>query len=108
MGTQALDPLATALADDAGLGQRLCWLLSRAAHAYMTDVSAALEELEISPRAHQVRPRPAGRARRGVRGAPERAGTARARAARGAGPDGAAGAATTRLRHSSACAEEAA
>jgi MarR family transcriptional regulator, transcriptional regulator for hemolysin len=32
----------------------LCWLLSRASHNLMTEMSAALEDLGISPRAHAV------------------------------------------------------
>lgn len=32
----------------------LCWLLSRASHALNTQLTAALEDLGISPRAHRV------------------------------------------------------
>jgi MarR family transcriptional regulator, transcriptional regulator for hemolysin len=32
----------------------LCWLLSRASHALTTRLTAALEDIGISPRAHQV------------------------------------------------------
>ena len=32
----------------------LCWLLSRASHALTTELTAALEDLGISPRAHAV------------------------------------------------------
>jgi MarR family transcriptional regulator, transcriptional regulator for hemolysin len=32
----------------------LCWLLSRASHNLMTEMTAALEDLGISPRAHAV------------------------------------------------------
>ena len=32
----------------------LCWLLSRASHALMTEFSAALEDFELSPREHGV------------------------------------------------------
>jgi DNA-binding MarR family transcriptional regulator len=32
----------------------LCWLLSRASHVLSTELTAALEELGISPRAHTV------------------------------------------------------
>jgi MarR family transcriptional regulator for hemolysin len=36
------------------LAADLCWLLSRASHNLMTEMSAALEDLGISPRAHAV------------------------------------------------------
>jgi MarR family transcriptional regulator, transcriptional regulator for hemolysin len=36
------------------LEENLCWLLSRAAHALHTQLTAALTELGISPRAHCV------------------------------------------------------
>lgn len=32
----------------------LCWLLSRASHALMTELTAAFEQLGVSPRAHSV------------------------------------------------------
>jgi DNA-binding MarR family transcriptional regulator len=32
----------------------LCWLLSRASHCLTTELTAALEEMHLSPRAHQV------------------------------------------------------
>jgi MarR family transcriptional regulator, transcriptional regulator for hemolysin len=32
----------------------LCWLLTRASHALMTKLTAALEELGVSPRGHHV------------------------------------------------------
>ena len=36
------------------LSSDLCWLLSRASHVLMTEMTAALEDLGISPRAHAV------------------------------------------------------
>jgi MarR family transcriptional regulator, transcriptional regulator for hemolysin len=36
------------------LAADLCWLLSRASHNLMTEMSAALEDLGISPRTHAV------------------------------------------------------
>ncbi|HYB27924.1 MAG TPA: MarR family winged helix-turn-helix transcriptional regulator [Solirubrobacteraceae bacterium] len=36
------------------LSSDLCWLLSRASHNLMTEMTAALEDLRISPRAHAV------------------------------------------------------
>jgi MarR family transcriptional regulator, transcriptional regulator for hemolysin len=41
-------------ADSTALGQNLCWLLSRASHALTTQLTAALAELGLSPRAHCV------------------------------------------------------
>jgi MarR family transcriptional regulator, transcriptional regulator for hemolysin len=38
----------------APLASDLCWLLSRASHNLMTELTAALEDLGISPRAHAV------------------------------------------------------
>ena len=38
----------------AALTSDLCWLLSRASHALTTELTAALEDLGISPRAHAV------------------------------------------------------
>lgn len=38
----------------AALSGDLCWLLSRASHALMTEFSAALEDFELSPREHAV------------------------------------------------------
>jgi MarR family transcriptional regulator, transcriptional regulator for hemolysin len=38
----------------ARLASDLCWLLSRASHGLMTEFTSALEDLEISPRAHAV------------------------------------------------------
>jgi MarR family transcriptional regulator, transcriptional regulator for hemolysin len=38
----------------APLASDLCWLLSRASHGLTTEFTAALEDLEISPRAHAV------------------------------------------------------
>lgn len=47
MATAALEA-QTPLASD------LCWLLSRASHNLTTELTAALEDLNISPRAHAV------------------------------------------------------
>jgi MarR family transcriptional regulator, transcriptional regulator for hemolysin len=38
----------------APLASDLCWLLSRASHNLMTELTAALEDVNISPRAHAV------------------------------------------------------
>ena len=38
----------------APLASDLCWLLSRASHGLTTEMTAALEDLGISPRAHAV------------------------------------------------------
>ncbi len=38
----------------APLASDLCWLLSRASHALMTELTSALEDSGISPRAHSV------------------------------------------------------
>jgi MarR family transcriptional regulator, transcriptional regulator for hemolysin len=38
----------------APLASDLCWLLSRASHGLTTEFTAALEELDISPRQHSV------------------------------------------------------
>jgi MarR family transcriptional regulator for hemolysin len=38
----------------ASLASDLCWLLSRASHGLTTEFTAALEDLDISPRAHAV------------------------------------------------------
>jgi MarR family transcriptional regulator, transcriptional regulator for hemolysin len=38
----------------APLTSDLCWLLSRASHNLMTELTAALEEVGVSPRAHAV------------------------------------------------------
>ena len=38
----------------AALSTDLCWLLARASHALTTELTAALEDLGISPRAHAV------------------------------------------------------
>jgi DNA-binding MarR family transcriptional regulator len=43
-----------AAATRAPLASDLCWLLSRASHALMTEMTAALEDSGISPRAHSV------------------------------------------------------
>lgn len=47
-GTTELVEAPTPLASD------LCWLLSRASHGLNTELTAALEEVGISPRAHSV------------------------------------------------------
>jgi MarR family transcriptional regulator for hemolysin len=39
---------------NAPLNTNLCWLLSQASHTLMTQLTAALERLGISPRAHSV------------------------------------------------------
>jgi len=44
----------TAPAAPAPLCDNLCWLLSRASYTLTTELTAALEELGISPRAHAV------------------------------------------------------
>src|SRR4051794_36835084 len=36
------------------LNENLCWLLSRASHSLTTELTAALEDLGLSPRAHAV------------------------------------------------------
>src|SRR3977135_3116777 len=41
-------------APPAPLASDLCWLLSRASHALMTELTAALEQSGISPREHSV------------------------------------------------------
>ena len=47
--------VATELAQaPAPLASDLCWLLSRASHNLMTELTAALEDLGVSPRAHAV------------------------------------------------------
>lgn len=38
----------------APLATDLCWLLARASHSLMTEMTAALEDLGLSPRAHTV------------------------------------------------------
>jgi DNA-binding MarR family transcriptional regulator len=50
MATQA-EPITQA---PAPLCDNLCWLLSRASYTLTTELTAALEELGISPRAHAV------------------------------------------------------
>lgn len=47
MATEVLDTPASLTAD-------LCWLLSRASHNLTTEMTAALEDLGISPRTHAV------------------------------------------------------
>jgi MarR family transcriptional regulator, transcriptional regulator for hemolysin len=39
---------------EAPLSENLCWLLSKAAHSLTTEMTAALEDLGVSPRAHCV------------------------------------------------------
>jgi MarR family transcriptional regulator, transcriptional regulator for hemolysin len=41
-------------ADSPALAENLCWLLSRASHALTTQLTSALAELGVSPRAHCV------------------------------------------------------
>ena len=38
----------------AALSSDLCWLLARASHGLTTELTAALEEVGVSPRAHSV------------------------------------------------------
>lgn len=45
---------ADTLAPPVSLTHDLCWLLSRASHNLTTEMTAALEDLGISPRAHAV------------------------------------------------------
>jgi MarR family transcriptional regulator, transcriptional regulator for hemolysin len=47
-------PILGAPAPPAPLASDLCWLLSRASHALMTELTAALEQSGISPREHSV------------------------------------------------------
>jgi len=42
------------IAPPTSLTSDLCWLLSRASHALMTELTAALEKKGMSPRAHSV------------------------------------------------------
>ncbi len=51
MATPAPSPAA---ADPSPYTGDLCWLLSRASHVLTTELTAALERLGISPRAHSV------------------------------------------------------
>lgn len=51
MVTTPATPEGTAVAP---CTQDLCWLLSRASHALTTELTAAMEELGISPRAQRV------------------------------------------------------
>jgi DNA-binding MarR family transcriptional regulator len=47
--------MATGVIDaPASLASDLCWLLSRASHNLTTEMTAALEDLDISPRFHMV------------------------------------------------------
>jgi MarR family transcriptional regulator, transcriptional regulator for hemolysin len=51
----AFDPPAAADAEPpAPLASDLCWLLARASHALTTEMTAALEDSGLSPRAHTV------------------------------------------------------
>lgn len=50
MATHATDILQA----PAPLASDLCWLLSRASHALNTELTVALEDVGISPRAHSV------------------------------------------------------
>jgi DNA-binding MarR family transcriptional regulator len=42
------------VAKDEVLSENLCWLLSKAAHSLTTEMTAALDGLGVSPRAHCV------------------------------------------------------
>jgi MarR family transcriptional regulator, transcriptional regulator for hemolysin len=44
----------TTISRPAPLTSDLCWLLSRASHALTTELTAALEKMGMSPRAHSV------------------------------------------------------
>jgi MarR family transcriptional regulator, transcriptional regulator for hemolysin len=46
--------MTTAIQAPAPLASDLCWLLSRASHALMTELTSALESSGISPRTHSV------------------------------------------------------
>jgi MarR family transcriptional regulator for hemolysin len=54
MATRAEPTPAAAPEAPAPLCDNLCWLLSRASYTLTTELTAALEELGISPRAHAV------------------------------------------------------
>jgi DNA-binding MarR family transcriptional regulator len=47
-------PIAAPVAPPAPLASDLCWLMARASHALMTELTAALEQSGISPREHSV------------------------------------------------------
>jgi DNA-binding MarR family transcriptional regulator len=52
MSTELASP--TVAAPSQPKDANLCWLLTRASHALMTKLTAALEELGVSPRGHHV------------------------------------------------------
>jgi DNA-binding MarR family transcriptional regulator len=53
MSTRTVDePLPAASRQP--LNTNLCWLLSRASHVLTTELTAALEELDLAPRGHMV------------------------------------------------------
>jgi MarR family transcriptional regulator, transcriptional regulator for hemolysin len=47
-------PAVVSAEPPAPLASDLCWLLARASHALMTEMTAALEDLGLSPRSHTV------------------------------------------------------
>jgi MarR family transcriptional regulator for hemolysin len=47
-------PIVTPVAPPPPLASDLCWLMARASHALMTELTAALEQSGISPREHSV------------------------------------------------------
>jgi MarR family transcriptional regulator, transcriptional regulator for hemolysin len=47
-------PVAIPVAPPAPLASDLCWLMARASHALMTELTSALEQSGISPREHAV------------------------------------------------------
>jgi DNA-binding MarR family transcriptional regulator len=47
-------PIAAPVAPPLALASDLCWLMARASHALMTELTAALEQSGISPREHSV------------------------------------------------------
>jgi len=53
MGRNAA-PAPTAAEEQQPLAENLCWLLSQASYVLTTELTAGLEELGISPRAHGV------------------------------------------------------
>jgi len=54
MATHADAPPAPAAAAPQPLCDNLCWLLSRASYTLTTELTAAMEDLGVSPRAHAV------------------------------------------------------
>jgi MarR family transcriptional regulator, transcriptional regulator for hemolysin len=54
MGQTTAAPAPPAVAADQPLSADLCWLLSRASYTLTTELTAALESLGVSPRAHGV------------------------------------------------------